>query len=268
MKIFKKWPIKNVLGALLLLPVAALVFFLGNAIGSDKLPVSKGQEKKLPIYSVGTDEMKVAISFDAAWGNSHTRPILDILDEHGVKTTFFLVKFWAEKYPDDVKEIHSRGHEVENHSATHPDMTTIPPEKIKEEAELTGEVIEGLTGVRPRLFRPPFGAYNNCVIEGLEDLNYKVIQWSVDSLDWKELTADQIVARVVSKVEPGSIVLFHNDAGHVEEYLPRILKDLKEEGYEVVPIGQLVYKEDYYINHEGKQIDKGGRDIGKLPGDK
>jgi polysaccharide deacetylase family sporulation protein PdaB len=231
--------------ALICIAVVSITFFDIGAFG---------QEKKLPIYSVGTEEKKVAISFDAAWGNDHTLPILNILDHYGVKTTYFLVKFWAEKYPEDVKAIKARGHEVENHSSTHPKMTTLSVEQMKAELEGASATIESLTGVRPRLFRPPFGDYNNSVIETVENAGYKVIQWSVDSLDWKELSADEIVERVLKRVEPGSIVLFHNHATHVEEYLPQILEGLQAEGYEVVPIGELIYWDNYHIDNTGKQI--------------
>ncbi|MFA5635643.1 MAG: polysaccharide deacetylase family protein [Anaerovoracaceae bacterium] len=250
-KVEGKRPIKicvSVVGVVLLLLLA------GNLAGFFNIPTAIGQEKKLPIYSVGTEEKKIAISFDAAWGNSHTGPILDILDQYGIKTTFFLVKIWADKYPEDVEEISRRGHEVQNHSATHPDMTTLSVEQIQEEIESAGVAIEALTGIKPNLFRPPFGAYNNEVIETLEGMDYKVIQWSVDSLDWKEISADQIVERVLSGIEPGAIVLFHNDAVNVEEYLPRILDELAVQEYEVVPIGQLIYWDNYHMDHTGKQI--------------
>jgi polysaccharide deacetylase family sporulation protein PdaB len=240
--------------SLSIIAAAVLLLIVGNVTGFMDLPAVVGQEKKLPIYSVDTEEKKIAISFDAAWGNSHSRPILDILDQYGVKTTFFLVKIWVDEYPEDVKEMAARGHEVQNHSATHPDMTTLSPEQIREEIEITGAAIEAITGVKPNLFRPPFGAYDNKVIDTLESMGYKVIQWSVDSLDWKEISADQIVERVLSRIEPGSIVLFHNDAVHVEEYLPRILEELAAQGYEVVPIGQLIYWDNYHMDHTGKQI--------------
>mgnify|MGYP000849563963 CR=1 FL=1 len=254
MKVYRKMAIKRPAKvSLSVIAVVLLLLFAGNITGFFDLSAVVGEEKKLPIYSVGTEEKKVAISFDAAWGNSHTEPILDILDQYGIKTTFFLVKIWTDKYPEDVKEISSRGHEVQNHSATHPDMTTLSPEQIREEVEAAGAAIEALTCVKPNLFRPPFGAYDNKVIETLESLDYKVIQWSVDSLDWKEISADQIVERVLDGVEPGAIVLFHNDAVHVEEYLPRILDELIAQGYEVVPIGQLIW-DNYHIDHTGKQI--------------
>lgn len=234
--------------------VAILVFTGGISVTFFNLPIALGQEKKLPIYSVDTKDKKIAISFDAAWGNCHTRPLLDILDKYEVKTTFFLVNFWAEKHSDDVKEIASRGHEIGNHSATHPDMTKLTPDEIKKELNTTGDTIEKLTGVKPTLFRPPFGAYNNTLIEVSEASGYKVIQWSVDSLDWKDISATEIVERVLGKVEPGSIVLFHNNANYLEEYLPLILEGLKEKGYQVVPIGELIYKDNYHIDNTGKQI--------------
>ena len=250
---FKQRNKKKCVAMLILLGLLATFSVVHFTSGISLIPTSN-QARKLPIYSVGTDEKKISISFDAAWGNSHTRPILDILDEYGVKTTFFLVKFWAEKYQEDVLEISQRGHEVQNHSATHPDMRTLSEDEICEEVQITGDVIENITGIKPDLFRPPFGAYDNKVIETTEGLGYKVIQWSVDSLDWKDISADQIVDRVVSRVEPGSIVLFHNDGKYVEEYLPRILEQVKDKGFEVVPIGQLIYRNNYFIDHTGRQI--------------
>ncbi|GAB1476721.1 polysaccharide deacetylase family protein [Bacillota bacterium] len=246
--------IKTFIQIPLLIGVVIAVFVTGNIAGGGTFPMAAAKERLLPIYSVGTEEKEIAISFDAAWGNSHTEKILDILDEYGVKTTFFLVEFWADKYPDEVKEISRRGHEVENHSATHPDMTTLSVDEIRREVESTGVKIEELTGIKPGLFRPPFGAYDNKVIDTIEGMGYKVIQWSVDSHDWMQISTDQIVERVVSRIVPGSIVLFHNDAARVEEYLPRILEKAAAEGYKVIPIGQLIYREDYHIDHTGKQI--------------
>ena len=142
--------------------------------------------RKVPIYSVERPDHKIAISFDAAWGNEHTAAILRILEEYNVKTTFFLVKFWAEKFPDDVRKIAAAGHEVESHSATHPDMAKLSPQQIRQELETTGQVIESLTGTVPQLFRPPFGSYNNTLMETAEACGYQVIQWSRDGLATRE----------------------------------------------------------------------------------
>jgi len=223
-------------------------------------PVAIGVNRQLPIYSVDTSEKKVAISFDASWGNEHTKPILEILKEHQVKATFFLVSLWVDKYPDDVAEIAKNGHEIGNHSSTHPDMAKLSEEQMKEElSDLAGKV-EKITGSRPVLFRSPFGSYNNNVIETCEKEGYHVIQWDVDSLDWKNISTNQIVERVTRNVKPGSIVLFHNNAEHVEEYLPIILDRLQEDGYKIVPVGEIIYQKGYHIDHAGKQVlDQSGK---------
>lgn len=211
--------------------------------------------RRLPIYSVWTQEKKAAISFDAAWGADKTRTILDILDEYGIKTTFFLVTFWVEKYPEEAREIIARGHEIGLHSSTHPDFTALTNAAIREELTENHRVIKEIAGVEPRLFRPPFGAYNDRVLSVVEDeLGYLTIQWSVDSLDWRDVTPDYITQRILSRIHPGAIVLFHNNAESTPAALPRILSTLQADGWEIVPISQLLHKGPYTIDHEGRQV--------------
>ncbi len=242
------------------LAIKALVIFMSAAvilsigIFAPGMNSVFGEDRKLPIYSVDTKDKKVAISFDCAWGNEHTKPILDILDQYNVKTTFFMVKFWAEKFPEDVLEIHNRGHEIGNHSSTHPNMSKLSIDDIKKELQGAEEAITNITGQKPTVFRPPFGAYNNILIETCNANGYHVIQWDVDSLDWKDLKAEQIVDRVTRNVSTGSIILFHNNAEYVEEYLPAILSKLQTEGYKIVPVSQLIIKENYHMDHAGKQV--------------
>lgn len=219
--------------------------------------VTFGGERRIPIYCVDTPDKKVAISFDAAWGDEYTAGILDILDTYDVKATFFLVNFWVEDYPDDVKMISEHGHDIGNHSATHPDMAGLSADKVTEELETTGATIEELTGKRPTLFRPPFGSYSDTLIETAESLGYDTVQWSVDSLDWKDISTEQIVDRVTRNVKNGSIILFHNNAQHVLEYLPLILENLKANGYEVVKINDLIYHGKSHVNEQGCQISDG-----------
>lgn len=212
------------------------------------------QEKEIPIYSVETDEKKISISFDAAWGDEFTKDILDILDKYDVKSTFFLVGFWVEKYPEMVKEIYDRGHDVGNHSTNHPYMTKLSEEQIVQELNKTGDQIKKITSEVPILFRPPFGDYNDKLIKACKENDYYVIQWDVDSLDWKEMGAQPVVERVTRNVQKGSIVLFHNNAKYVKEYLPKVIERLQEEGYEIIPVSELIYKENYYVDHTGRQI--------------
>lgn len=209
--------------------------------------------RKVPIYEVDTTEKVVGISFDAAWGADKTRVIMDTLDQYECKATFFLVGFWVDKYSDIVKEIQERGFEIGTHSNTHPDFVKLDKATMKIELETSIQKIVDITGVTPKLFRAPFGSYNNSVLESAEELNLTTIQWSVDSLDWKGISANEICKNVLTKVRPGGIILNHNNSDHIVEALPTILQTLKSQGYKITNIGNMIYQEDYTINQAGIQ---------------
>ncbi len=213
-------------------------------------------KRDLPIYCVkrADDEKICSISFDAAWGNEDTDQLISILNDYNVKATFFVVGDWVDRFPESVKALSDNGHEVMNHSNTHPHMTQISKEKMLEEVTKCDEKIEKITKVKPTLFRPPYGDYNNEVVGTMRESGHYTIQWDVDSLDWKDLSAQAIFERVTSGVSNGSIVLFHNAAKHTPEALPMILKYLKDNNYKVVPISQLIYKDNFEVDHTGRQI--------------
>lgn len=239
---------------LMLVMLVVSISLIYNYSGYDKLlNVFRNNSRELPIYCVDTPEKKIAISFDAAWGADYTEDLLKILKKYDVKTTFFLVGFWVDKYPEMVKRIDEEGHEIGNHSSKHPHMSQLSKEQIKEELAKTSDKIEAITSKKVTLFRPPFGDYNNRLIETSRELGIQVIQWDVDSLDYKDYGADAIVKRVLSKVKNGSIVLFHNNATYTKDALPIVLENLQKEGYKVVPVSELIYKENYYIDHTGMQ---------------
>lgn len=238
--------------AVLLLAIVSIIFT--GVINENGIVSVFSTTRELPIYYVDTPEKKIAISFDAAWGTDFTYDILNTLDKHNVKTTFFLVDFWVNKHPEVVKEIDKRGHEIGNHSTNHPYMSKLDEVQIIKELKTTEESIKRITGKRTTLFRPPFGDYNDKLIKTCRENGYYVIQWDVDSLDWKEFGVQPVVDRVTRNIKNGSIVLFHNNAKYVSEYLPIVLEKLKTEGYEIVPISELIYKENYYIDNNGKQI--------------
>jgi polysaccharide deacetylase family sporulation protein PdaB len=230
---------------------------------SNAVSVFLNNRKQLPIYSVATHEKKIAISFDAAWGAEYTSKIMDILEERDIKTTFFLVGFWVDKYPERVREIAERGHEVANHSTTHPEMSKLNQEQIIKEIITTQKKIEDLAGNRAvRLLRPPFGDYNDLLIQTCKELDFHVIQWDVDSLDWKEMGVDHMFNRVTEKVGNGSIVLFHNNAKYITDALPLILDYLLDKGYAIVPVSELIYKESYRLDHTGRQYPVDKEDTG------
>lgn len=210
-------------------------------------------KKELPVYSVDRTDNKIAISFDAAWGGDKTEKILDILDEYGVKTTFFVVDIWVKRFPELVKEIAARGHEIGNHSTSHPHMSKLTESKIKEELKGASDSVETLTGVRPTLFRPPYGDYNNRVISVTRADGYECIQWSVDSLDWKNRGAQEIVDRTTKKITGGDIVLFHNDSQYIVQALPIVLESYKTQGLTVVPVSELLLTGQTAVDSQGRQ---------------
>ncbi len=254
-KTFKLSP-KNILLAFALAITAAVAVKAAPPAAKAVFSVASNSERLLPIYCVETEKPQIAISFDAAWGADDTDTLLQILEENDVKTTFFMCGYWVDKYPEEVKKIAEAGHDLGNHSATHPHMSQLSKEQIKEELITTGNKIEELTGVKSELFRPPFGEYTNDVISAAEECGYYTIQWDVDSLDWKEYGAQEEISKVLNhkKLGNGSIILFHNDAKYTPQALDSIIKGLKEKGYEIVPISELIMRENYTINAEGRQI--------------
>ena len=224
-------------------------------LGDNATAVVAGK-RELPIYSVERDDKVLAISFDASWGADKTLSILDILDEHGVKTTFFLVGGWVDKYPDMVKEIFARGHEIGNHSDTHPHMSQLSESAIKDELRIMSDKVEKLTGVRPTLFRPPYGDYNNRVVEVSRAEGYECVQWSIDSLDWKDRGTEDIIKQCTYRVDNGDIVLFHNDSNDIVNALPTVIKHYQGLGYTILPVSELLLDGEYTIDVQGKQHPK------------
>ena len=212
--------------------------------------------RELPIYCVQTDEKKVALSFDAAWGNEDTAEILEILKKHNVHVTFFMTGGWVEKYPDDVKAIYEAGHDLGNHSENHKNMSQLSNEEKTQELMTVHNKVKELTGVEMNLFRPPYGDYDDAVILNAAENGYYTIQWDVDSLDWKDYGADNIIDTVVNRknLGNGSIILCHNGAKYTKDALDAMITGLKEKGYEIVPVSELIYKEDYHMDVTGRQI--------------
>ena len=209
--------------------------------------------RQLPIYCVDRDQKMVSISFDAAWGNEDTQQLIDILAKYNVKATFFVVGDWVDKYPESVKALHDAGHEVMNHSNTHAHFNSLSAEEIIADVEACNDKIEAVTGVRPTLIRCPYGEYDDHVVSAIRSIGMEPIQWDVDSLDWKEISAAEITQRVTEKIQNGSIVLFHNAALHTPEALPGILEYMIGQGYEVVPISEILLTCEYYMDHTGRQ---------------
>lgn len=218
---------------------------------------ASGNARQLPIYCVQKDYKVCALSFDAAWGNEDTDELIDIFDRYGITVTFFVVGDWVDKYPESVLALHEAGHEVMNHSTDHAHFNSLSRDEIMADLTECNEKIAAVTGVTPTLFRPPYGEYNDHVVSTVRAMEMEPIQWDVDSLDWKDLSAAEITRRVTSKVQPGSIVLFHNAALNTPEALPAIIEALIRDGYCFLPISELILTCEYSIDHTGKQCPTG-----------
>lgn len=242
--------------ACICIAAALCLFAVGMKLREEITVSNTVNGRELPIYCVQTDEKKIALTFDAAWGNEDTRQILDILKKHNVHVTFFMTGGWVESYPDDVKAILAEGHDLGNHSENHKNMSQLSDSECKEELQLVHDKVKSLTGYDMFLFRPPYGDYDNHVITNAKELGYYAIQWDVDSLDWKDYGVNDIIERVCNHkaLGNGSIILCHNGAKYTAEALDTLITRLKEMGYTFVPLSQLIYKDNYHMNTEGRQI--------------
>ncbi len=233
--------------------IAAVTLLLTSVwVNAPYLSVSTDR-RQLPIYCTDRDDGRIALTFDAAWGDEDTPLLIDILARYQVKATFFVVGEWVDRCADSVKALHDAGHDVMNHSDTHPHMPQLSKAQMIKELNACNDKIEAITGVRPTLHRAPYGDYSNESLAAAEEIGMYTIQWDVDSLDWKDLTADQITSRVVSRAASGSIVLFHNAAKHTPEALPSIIEALQAKGYTFCSVADMIYTDNYSINHEGRQ---------------
>lgn len=241
---------------------ALLLLFAAGILSTPRIiSVTTGgnvSKKELPIYCVQTDKPQIALSFDAAWGNEDTQRILDTLAKYNVKVTFFMTGGWIESYPEDVKKIAAAGHDLGNHSQNHKQMSQLTKAECIEEIQKPHDLVKQLTGIDMFLFRPPYGDYNNNLVKATYEIKYYPIQWDVDSLDWKDYGATDIVNRVVNhkNLGNGSIILCHNGAKYTADALDAMITGLQDKGFELVPISQLIIKDNFYMNHEGRQCVK------------
>lgn len=233
--------------SIILAVIIALGIIMGNYVSASV------STKKLPIYGVETKEKKIAITFDAAWTNQDTEEIIKILEKHNAKATFFIVGDWAEKFPESVKAFFDAGHTIANHSDTHKAFSKCSRNEIKEEIENCNKKLEAITGQKVTLVRAPSGDYTDQSIEVAKSLGMYTIQWDCDSLDYTKISVDEIVNRVVKGTKNGSIILFHNGVENTAPALDRILTEFTKQGYTFVSVENLIYKENYSIDHTGRQ---------------
>lgn len=241
--------------AVALMSLVICLMLLSAIINGNVMEVS-ASAREIPIYSVENDEGKVSVTFDCAWGADDIPEILRILKEKNVKATFFVVGEWARRNPEETKMIAEQGHDLANHSENHFKMSVLNSDKIRKEILDCSKTIEEITGVKTDLFRPPYGDYNNSVISIARQNGYFTIQWSLDSLDWKPGTTQEAILDRISKVSSGDIILFHNDTSHTAKILGKVIDIIREKGLNPVPVSELILRENYEVQNNGRQVPK------------
>ncbi len=210
----------------------------------------------LPIYSVQRSDKKLSLTFDTAWGNEDLSSILDTLAKYQIRASFFITGSFADSYPEEVKAIAAAGHDIGNHSMTHPRMSQLSETKIIEELTGVYTKVKELTGQDIFLFRPPYGEYNNNLLNIASKQGYYSIQWNLDSEDWKDYSTEAIIKTVTQHKNlcSGAIILLNSGTKYTKDALETIIITLLDSGYEFVPVSELIFKDSYHIDSTGQQI--------------
>ncbi len=249
--------IKHMKSITLFLLFAVIIYGIQSSdFHNSTIAIASYKSDELPIYSVDTDKPWISLTFDSAWGDEDLDTILSILKKHNAPATFFVTGEWAQKYPDAILKIHKNGHEIGNHGNAHKHMPQISAEEMKQEIENCHNAVYKITGTHMNLFRAPYSDWNKDVISIAHSMGYSSINHSVDSLDWKDYGIDSIIRTVCEhkNLENGSIILLHNGATYTKDALDTLLCNLEEQGYSFVKVSNLIYTDNYYFDHTGKQF--------------
>ncbi|WP_139364899.1 polysaccharide deacetylase family protein [Sutcliffiella halmapala] len=200
-----------------------------------------------PVYRGHPDKQMAAFLINVAWGNEHIPGMLETLKKHGVQATFFLEGRWVKENPSIAKMIVEAGHEVGNHSYTHPNMKTLGSGAVREQLVKTNEVIEAITGNNVTWFAPPSGSYRDEVVEIAHELQLGTIMWSVDTIDWQKPEPAVLINRVMEKIHPGAMVLMHPTLSTAQS-LDSLITSIKDKGLELGTVSSLL-SEERIVNH-------------------
>lgn len=201
----------------------------------DQLPPS-------PIYKGHPEKQQVSFLINVAWGNEYLPDMLETLKSHHVSATFFLEGRWVQNNPDLAKMIADAGHEVGNHSYTHPKMEQLSAQKTREEIKRTTEVIKATTEEQVKWFAPPSGGYRDETVKIAAEEKLGTVMWTVDTIDWQKPPADVLIQRVLSKIDNGSMVLMHPTASTAQA-MDNLIKGIEAKGLEIVSVSELLSSE-------------------------
>lgn len=218
---------------------AAAFFFLLLMLPMLANWLAVGPDKPKPVYNGNPAKPQVALACNVFWGEEHLPAMLDALDRHNVKITFFLGGTWVAEHPEIARELARRGHELANHSYSHPHPNSLSRESNKAQIIRTEKLVAEVTGVTTKLYAPPYGEFNATVLEAAAELGYTTIMWSIDTIDWRQPPAEKIISKVSGKLHNGAIILIHPTVPTAQA-LPELLFRIKEKGFSILPVSSIL----------------------------
>ena len=238
--------------AVFVLLVVGAIVYTQVALG-DAAPVMSKNEA-MPICRVETDDMTVALTIDTAFGETdYTVEILSALEDEGVRATFFVMGLWAKENSAALDAIARGGHEIASHSMNHERYPDLTQNEMIADADEAADLILAKTGYDTRIIRMPFGAFDTPSILALQNEGYIPVKWSLDSKDWKDYDAQKLIDSVLSDVQSGDIIMFQNNMEQTPKALPQIILGLRERGFRIVTISDLLLDTDYVVDAKGAQ---------------
>ncbi len=248
--------LKKLLLFLLPLCLITVSFFYVKASSYDNKGRKYYEEAGQILWEIKTEEKIIALTFDDGPHRTYTADVLDVLNKYQAKATFFIVGQNAEKNPELISRMYDEGHELANHTYTHPLKTNVS--NLMKEIDQTNETLYSITGFKPTLFRPVEGQFSDAMIDAIAKEGYKVVMWSwhLDTLDWKSPGVHRIVNTVLKGVKAGNIVLFHDGGGNraqTVKALEQILPELEKQGYRFVTVSELLEVQMAHKKMEKKQ---------------
>lgn len=209
----------------------------GMVAALDRIAIETEQLK--PIYQGNASRPAIAFACNVFWGEEYLPQMLDTLDAHNITITFFIGGSWAKRYPDMLKEIARRGHEIGNHSYSHPHPNRLTKAENQEQIQKTEKLVEEIAAIQTRLYAPPYGEYNDTVLLAAHELGYQTIMWSIDTIDWRKPPVEVLQNRVLKKLHNGAIILMH-PTDPTARALPELIQEIHKNGYTISTISSIL----------------------------
>ena len=220
----------------------------------DNIKTASISNKPLPIYSVKRDDKKIALTFNCAWDGDDIDDYIELFNDNNINCTFFILGEWGKNNREQIINLYDNGNEIASHGFSHKSYDTLTKEQVAKDIEKSKELLKDITGESLKLIRFPSGAYDSASLDVAKEMGLKVIQWNLDSRDWQNKSSDEIVSFVKNNISGGSILLFHTAKENSLKAVKELIPWLKDEGFELCKVSEIIYNDNYKIDHTGCQI--------------